>query len=603
MSKNVTEQIIDNLNDDSFPPIQLLSGKWGRGKTYLAKRSIVPMLEDKYDQAHYISLYGVSSLDDFRDKLVSLSYFNSKNSINNSSMIKNVIGNVAKGFGDRGATLALANSLAQPIKHKLLSKISHCAFVIDDLERVSSKTLASEVLGECLNLVENNINVAMLVLANEEHIEDKSILEKTFNNKIILTSSPDEIIGVIRKQYGRHLDDATSASAKEVISRLKISNYRIVLRAMQRFVPIKAQIEILHDVDKKAALSNVINQVFAITYAHYEYEASFDEICQESTRHSSDKDKVFDSEDAPKNALESAEERLACLRLENIRRCISAPTGNVTPALVSYCLNITTMPVELTKDFNLPIQGKLLDRIKYFNFYDLIDEQFDEQFDAAVEETKNFLFDSTAEPKHFYDWFKVLNAYFFLVENEYIQGNVNDEYERAKEMVDVREALKPESPLHYHSVMFQDMHPKVDELYRLAKPLNDKLSIGIKQSELQKQFLACWSTASTEIYRDYEIKPFLHLFDAEKVCQAFESWKLLDIIGFGQFIENRYTVGHIREDLQSEFEFVRQLKKHLESKVPSMSASRLKGCLNVLIEDYLDKGVKYIEKAENYNRD
>jgi hypothetical protein len=599
MSKNVTQQIIDNLNEDSFPAIQLLSGKWGCGKTYLAKRSIVPMLEDKYDQAHYISLYGVSSLDDFRDKLVSLSYFNSKNSINNSSMIKNVIGNVAKGFGDRGATLALANSLAQPIKQKLLSKITNCAFVIDDLERVSSKTLASEVLGECLNLVENNINVAMLVLANEEHIEDKSILEKTFNNKVILTSSPDEIFGVIRNKYDRHLDDATSASAKEVISRLKISNYRIVLRAMQRFVPIKAQIEILHDVDKKSALSNVINQVFAITYAHYEYGASFDEICQESTRHSSDKDKMFDSEDGPKKAVESAEERLACLRLENIRRCIQNPTGNVTPALVSYCLNITTMPDELTKDFNLPIQGKLLDRIKSFAFYDLTDEQFEE----AVKETKEFLFGSTVEPKHFYDWFTALNAYIFLIKNKYIQENINGEYERAKAMVENSKALKPVSPHRYQEMSLQNMHPLVDELYHFAKPLNDKLSIGIKQSELQKQFLACWSTASSEIYQNYDMKPFLHLFDAKEVCQAFESWKLLDIIVFGQFIESRYTVSNIREYLQDEFEFVRQLKEHLELKVPSMSASRLKGSLNLLIEDYLDKGVKFIEKAESYNRD
>ncbi|MBB1269821.1 P-loop NTPase fold protein [Shewanella sp. SR44-3] len=598
MSKNTTQQIIDNLNDDSFPSILLLSGKWGCGKTHLAKNKVVPELMNKYDQAHYISLYGVSSLDDFRDKLVSLSYFNSKHSINNSSMIKNVIGNVAKGFGDKGATLALANSLAQPIKHKLLSKISNSAFVIDDLERVSSKTLASEVLGECLNLVENNINVAMLVLTNEEHIEDKSILEKTFNNKVILTSSPDEIVDVIREKYGRHLDDAISASAKEVISRLKISNYRIVLRAMQRFVPIKAQIEILHDVDKKVALSNVIKQVFAITYAHYEYGASFDEICQESTRHSSDRDKVFDSEDTPKNAVESPEERLACLRLKNIRHCISASTDDVTPALISYCLNITPMPVELAKDFNLPIQGKLLDRIKSFNFYDLIDEQFD----AAVEETKNFLFDSTVEPKHFYDWFRVLNAYFFLVENEYIQGNVNDEYKRAKDMLDDPKALKPESPLHYHSVFFQDMHPKVDALYRLAKPSNDRLFIDIKQSELKKQFLDCWSTASSEISQNYDMKPFLHLFDAKEACQAFDHWTLRDIIEFGQFIESRYTISNIHEYLQDEFEFVRQLKEHLASKVVSMPASRLKGCLNLLIKNFLDKGVKLIEKAENYNR-
>jgi hypothetical protein len=598
MSKNTVQQIIDNLNDDSFPSIQLLSGKWGCGKTHLAKRSIMPMLEDKYDQAHYISLYGVSSLDDFRDKLVSLSYFNSKNSINNYSVIKNVIGNVAKGFGDKGATLALANSLAQPMKHKLLSKISNCAFVIDDLERVSIKALASEVLGECLNLVENNINVAILVLANEEHVEDKSILEKTFNNKVVLTSSPDEIVEVIREKYGQHLDDATSASAKEVISRLKISNYRIVLRAMQRFVPIKAQIEKLQEVDKKTALSNVINQILAITYAHYEYDASFDDICQESARHPLDNMEAPSSGEVSNEKEKSVEEKLASVRLENIRSCIQGPTGNVTPALVSYCLNITSMPIELIENLNLPMEGKLLDRIKSFGIYDLSDSQFEQ----AIKEAKEFLFDWATEPKHFYEWFAVLDSYFFFIEYMYIEENIDDEYVRAKAMVEAPKALKPISPSRYQEMSLRNMHPSVDKLYHFAKPLNDKLSIDIKQCELQKQFLACWSTASTEIYQKYDNKPFLHLFDAEEVCQAFDNWKLLDILVFGQFIESRYTVSNIREYLQDEFEFVRQLKEHLESKVPSMPASRLKGCLNLLIEDYLNKGVKFIEKAENYNR-
>ena len=99
------------------------------------------------------------------------------------------------------------------------------------------------------------------------------------------------------------------------------------------------------------------------------------------------------------------------------------------------------------------------------------------------------------------------------------------------------------------------------------------------------------------------MKPFLHLFDAKEVCQAFDNWKLLDIIVFGQFIESRYTISNIREYLQDEFNFVRQLKEHLESKILSMPASRLKGCLNTLVEDYLDKGVKLIETAENYTRE
>ncbi|PMG28010.1 hypothetical protein BCU94_18440 [Shewanella sp. 10N.286.52.C2] len=61
-------------------------------------------------------------------------------------------------------------------------------------------------------------------------------------------------------------------------------------------------------------------------------------------------------------------------------------------------------------------------------------------------------------------------------------------------------------------------------------------------------------------------------------------------------------MSNIREFLEDEFEFVRLLKEHLDSRIQPMPASRLKGCLNLLAKDYLDKGVKLIEEAERYNR-
>ncbi|NRB24896.1 P-loop NTPase fold protein [Shewanella sp.] len=590
MSKSVTEQIIYNLNEDSFPSVQLLSGKWGCGKTYVAKNSIIPELQKKYANAHYVSLYGVSSLDDFRDKLVSLHYCDSKNSVENYSMLKDVIGNLAKICGDKGATLALANTLAKPMKHKLLSSMNNCAFIVDDLERASSKQLISEVLGECLNLVENNTNIAIVVLAHEDHIEDKSILEKTFNDKIVLTASPADIVKIIKQKYAPHLDEATSHSALNAIAALQLSNLRIVQRVMQRYVPIKYKIEQLPSVDITLALSRVIEQVFRICYAHYEYGASYDEMCRAMVVEQYGKilPVVKSGEvEATKN-IDPAK-----LRLTDISKIV----GYCTPDLVSYCLNITPIPSELVEAFNLPLEGKLLDRIKSFGIYDLSENQFEE----AIKEAKEFLFDRGAEPKPFFDWFIVLNVYFFCIENMFIPENIDEEFVRAKAVVGDEEAFTPTSPERHYEMRLRDLHPFVAELYGAAKARNDKLSTNIRQSELQTQFLACWSTASTEIYRKYEAKPFLHQFDVDAVCQAFDGWKKRDIIEFGQFIENRYIVGH-SELLQDEFEFVRQLKEHLETKISLMQISRLKGCLNLLIGS-LDEGVKFIEKAESYNRD
>lgn len=479
------------------------------------------------------------------------------------------------------------------MKHKLLSKLNNCAFIVDDLERASSKQLTSEVLGECLNLVENNINIAIVVLANEDHIEDKSILEKTFNNKVVLTTSPSDIVKIIKQKYPSTLDDVTSQAAFNAITVLQLSNLRIVQRAMQRCVPIIDRIKKLPDVDIGVALPRIIEQVFRICYAHYEYDASYDELCKGAESVSFEYLYLGDqsSEEKKTPEVEQSEQRL-----KNISNVVEGAASKVTPALISYSLNIAFIPEELVEDFNLPLKGKLLDRVKSMGIHDLSDSDFAK----AIDEAREFLFDSTTEPKHFFEWFRVLDSYFYLLELNYISGDINEVYKRAEAMVHTLGALKPIHLERHHAMNIRGLdHFLARKLYDIANPLNDKLANKMVQSTLQDDFLSSWSKANGEIYQKYGHTPFLHQFDVHSVCQALEGWIRSDIVVFGQFIRNRYTSGNTRDFLQEEFEFVRQLKSELEKISSSLPASHLKGCFSELIA-HLVEGIKFIEKAENY---
>ncbi|SKC32544.1 hypothetical protein CZ809_02060 [Photobacterium piscicola] len=75
MKNLVTLQIIEQLKDTSHPPIVLLDGAWGVGKTYLIENGIKPQIElDKacFGDFHYLSAYGMRSVTDFQDQVVSL---------------------------------------------------------------------------------------------------------------------------------------------------------------------------------------------------------------------------------------------------------------------------------------------------------------------------------------------------------------------------------------------------------------------------------------------------------------------------------------------------------------------------------------------------
>lgn len=471
--------------------------------------------------------------------------------------------------------------------------MNNCAFIVDDLERASSKRLASEVLGECLNLVENNTNVAILVLANESHIEDKSILEKTFNDKVVLTTSPADIIKIIRQKFPSVLDDADSESAFDAITALRLSNLRIVQRVMQRYVPLRYQIEKLPDVDITLALSRIIDQVFRICYAHYEYGASFDELCKGADIFSFE-NMYPEEQSSKKRKTEEAEQSEK--RLKSISHIVGGATGKVSPALVSYCLNLASMPNELVEDLNLPLKGKLLDRVKSMGIHDLSDRDFKK----AIEEAREFLFERTTEPKHFFEWFRVLDSYFYFLKLSYISGDIDEVYKRAEAIALTSGSLRPIHLERHESIHIRNLdHPLSNKLFNIVRPLNEEQAKKMQQGNLQETFLKSWSEASIEIYQKYEHAPFLHKFDVHSVCQALEVWKRSDIIIFGQFIKNRYTSINIRDFLQDEFVFVRQLKLELETISLSLPTSLLKGCFNELIE-YLEMGIKLIERAEIY---
>jgi hypothetical protein len=74
-----SKKIIELFKDDSFPSMVLIDGKWGSGKTHYVENILIDDLKNEYDTSenrycspHYLSLYGVSSIDDFRDRIVSI---------------------------------------------------------------------------------------------------------------------------------------------------------------------------------------------------------------------------------------------------------------------------------------------------------------------------------------------------------------------------------------------------------------------------------------------------------------------------------------------------------------------------------------------------
>lgn len=102
------DQIIELMSDTSFPQVVLLDGSWGSGKTHFIKRHLINRVEKQFNQqVYFFSLYGISSIDDFRDKIISLSLTDKEEASVFAKYFSKVIDGAANNLGERGVGAVL----------------------------------------------------------------------------------------------------------------------------------------------------------------------------------------------------------------------------------------------------------------------------------------------------------------------------------------------------------------------------------------------------------------------------------------------------------------------------------------------------------------
>ena len=105
------------LTDDSFPPMVLLDGEWGCGKTHFVRKELAPKLEAKLfpnnqHSCSYLSVYGLSSIDDFRNRILSLRYLKRESKSWFSKLWTDTIDFSFKNEGYKGSIGSIVSGMA-----------------------------------------------------------------------------------------------------------------------------------------------------------------------------------------------------------------------------------------------------------------------------------------------------------------------------------------------------------------------------------------------------------------------------------------------------------------------------------------------------------
>jgi hypothetical protein len=258
------EQLIQLLNDADNSVIAL-SGKWGTGKTHLWNEVKAESLDDKVSNALYVSLFGLSNIDQLKRKLIEAVIPGVESHGGTFDAIKNLYKAGVTAAAKHYKALAAINDvnllLVAPavLRKKLI--------VIDDIERKHEKLGIDEVLG-FIDEYSKQRSAKFVLLLNDDKLSSKAtqaLLWETFREKIIdqeirLSTSSEEAFSIA---IGLRPSKYAEAIRWAVIT-CGLTNIRIVTKV------IKVVNQVLADLDlDENIVSRVVPSIVLFSAIYY----------------------------------------------------------------------------------------------------------------------------------------------------------------------------------------------------------------------------------------------------------------------------------------------------------------------------------------------
>lgn len=145
MSLARTKEQLIKLLGQADNSVIALSGKWGTGKTHLWNEVKSSSNDDKVKKALYVSLFGLSSIDQVKRKLIETAIPGVESHGGMFDGLKNLLRLGVKVGSEHYKALAAINDLNMLLMAPVV--LSNGVIVIDDIERKHEKLGIDEVLG------------------------------------------------------------------------------------------------------------------------------------------------------------------------------------------------------------------------------------------------------------------------------------------------------------------------------------------------------------------------------------------------------------------------------------------------------------------------
>lgn len=234
MSLKKTKEQLIRLLGEADNLVIALSGKWGTGKTHLWEEVKAESDNDKVRNALYVSLFGLSSIDQVKRRLIEAAIPGVESHGGLFDGLKNLFNTGVEAASKHYKALAAINALNVLLMAPVV--LRNKLIVIDDIERKHENLGINEVLGFIDEYSKQHGARFVLVLNDDKLSSEDSQLKlwETFREKIIdheikLSTTADEAFSIaINLRPSRYTDAIKSASIT-----CRLTNIRIILRVIK----------------------------------------------------------------------------------------------------------------------------------------------------------------------------------------------------------------------------------------------------------------------------------------------------------------------------------------------------------------------------------
>lgn len=612
MISKVTQQIIEQLKDSSHPPIVLLDGAWGIGKTYLIDNELRSSIESDcqmFGDYYYLSAFGIKNVTEFQDQIVSLYISNQKESSKYLDGLTNLSSKLARICGadtsEAGVVQGVISGTTGFLRQKAIENMKDITLVVDDLERLTDEKLISDIMGTCLRFAEHN-KIKIIAVANVSAFKDKTKVEKSFSDVIKLTRTTEELLAIIAHIYDGMMDASIKKTFFQTIvhaqsHNLDINNLRVLQRAANRIIKLTNRVNLIEGIDQSRSIERLTKQIVLLTL--YSYAKKLDMYDFKSILQSAEKWRTHRIAEAiaSRNSSQNNKEELSEGELQQkalFDQLTSLLNGlPCIDAVTEYCF--TNIVPDLSDDdfiaqFQLPRLANPIDVFKTHTFYSFTSE---EEFEKGIEQLKTLLF--TMTNVNWSDWIVCCDTYLFMHERGYFEdANISDLAKKLETRVLIDGVIDLDTVNNSRLVTRGYSSQQISSnCFEKAIDEVKKRSISKQETAIADSFLKDWRQTIYKPESHIEHQPFFHSINNEELTEAIAHWTPMEIAEFIGFLKERYRVINHPEKDRLELPILKELSQRLTLKRNIISGRLKKGILKELIVE-LENAITTIETRQ-----